>query len=120
MVQAQIHNTSCLFLFCFFVCFLFFSQLSKAHQDTGVVITFFPGFLTVQFLICSTSMRKQRGRSESIHHIQVSTCVCVGRQSWGGVNLVPRLSCVGGEKRAWYTLFAHAQFSQDSGNLEAT
>ena len=22
-------------------------------------------------------------------------------------------SCVGGEKRAWYTLFAHAQFSQD-------
>ena len=29
------------------------------------------------------------------------------------VSLVPRLSCVGGEKRAWYTLFAHAQFSQD-------
>ena len=28
-------------------------------------------------------------------------------------SLVPRLSCVGGEKRAWYTLFAHAQFSQD-------
>ena len=22
-------------------------------------------------------------------------------------------SCVGGEKIAWYTLFAHAQFSQD-------
>ena len=22
-------------------------------------------------------------------------------------------SCIGGEKRAWYTLFAHAQFSQD-------
>ena len=29
------------------------------------------------------------------------------------VSLVPRLSCMGGEKRAWYTLFAHAQFSQD-------
>ena len=29
------------------------------------------------------------------------------------VSLVPRLSCVGGEKRAWYTLFVHAQFSQD-------
>ena len=28
-------------------------------------------------------------------------------------SLVPRRSCVGGEKRAWYTLFAHAQFSQD-------
>ena len=28
-------------------------------------------------------------------------------------SLVPRLSCVGGETRAWYTLFAHAQFSQD-------
>ena len=28
-------------------------------------------------------------------------------------SLVPRLSCVGGEKRAWYALFAHAQFSQD-------
>ena len=25
-------------------------------------------------------------------------------------SLVPRLLCVGGEKRAWYTLFAHAQF----------
>ena len=25
-------------------------------------------------------------------------------------SLIPRLSCVGG---AWYTLFAHAQFSQD-------
>ena len=33
-------------------------------------------------------------------------CVEVGQ-------FVPRLSCVGGEKRAWYTLFAHAQFSQD-------
>ena len=29
------------------------------------------------------------------------------------ISLVPRLSHVGGEKRAWYTLFAHAQFSQD-------
>ena len=28
-------------------------------------------------------------------------------------SLIPRLSCVGREKRAWYTLFAHAQFSQD-------
>ena len=28
-------------------------------------------------------------------------------------SLVPRLLCVGGEKRAWYTLFAHAQFPQD-------
>ena len=29
-------------------------------------------------------------------------------------NLVPRLLCVGGEKKAWYTLFVHAQFPQDS------
>ena len=37
----------------------------------------------------------------------------------GMVSLVSRLSCVGREKTAWYTLFAHAQFSQDfSGNLE--
>ena len=28
------------------------------------------------------------------------------------ISLVHRLSHVGGEKRAWYTLFAHAQFSQ--------
>ena len=28
-------------------------------------------------------------------------------------SLVPRLLCMGGEKRAWYTLFAHAQFPQD-------
>ena len=42
MVQAQIHNTSCLFLF-LFVCLFVFSQLSKAHQDTGtIVIAFFP------------------------------------------------------------------------------
>ena len=29
------------------------------------------------------------------------------------LSLIPRLSCVGREKRAWYTLFAHAQLSQD-------
>ena len=29
------------------------------------------------------------------------------------ISLVSRLLCVGGEKRAWYTLFAHAQFLQD-------
>ena len=28
-------------------------------------------------------------------------------------SLVPRFSCVGGEKRALYILFAHAQFSKD-------
>ena len=28
-------------------------------------------------------------------------------------SLIPRLSCVGGEIRAWYTLHVHAQFSQD-------
>ena len=36
------------------------------------------------------------------------------------VSLVPKLLCVGGEKRAWYTLFVHAQFPQDFwefGNL---
>ena len=27
-------------------------------------------------------------------------------------SIIPRLSCVG-ENRAWYTLFAHAQFLQD-------
>ena len=31
----------------------------------------------------------------------------------GHARLVPRLSCMGREKRAWYTLFAHAQFPQD-------
>ena len=30
----------------------------------------------------------------------------------------PGLLCAGGEKRAWYTLFAHAQFPQDFWNLE--
>ena len=29
------------------------------------------------------------------------------------LSLIPRLSCVGREKRAWYTLFAHPQLSQD-------
>ena len=29
------------------------------------------------------------------------------------LSLIPRLSCVGREKRVWYTLFAHAQLSQD-------
>ena len=28
-------------------------------------------------------------------------------------SLVPRLSCMGREKIAWYTLFVHAQFPQD-------
>ena len=30
-----------------------------------------------------------------------------------GFSLVPRLLCMGGEKRAWYTLFVYAQFPQD-------
>ena len=33
--------------------------------------------------------------------------------SVGHASLVPRLLCVSGEKRTWYTLFAHAQFPQD-------
>ena len=33
-------------------------------------------------------------------------------------SLVPRLLCVGGEKRAWYTLFAHVPSSL--GNLHTT
>ena len=33
------------------------------------------------------------------------------------LSLIPRLLCMGGEKRAWYTLFAHAQFPQDFGNF---
>ena len=33
-------------------------------------------------------------------------------QSRKSLVLVPRLSCMGREKRAWYTLFVHAQFPQ--------
>ena len=47
-----------------------------------------------------------------VHWLSVCVCVCVSKfcklASFPG-------SCVGGEKRAWYTLFVHAQFHQDSG-----
>ena len=44
----------------------------------------------------------------------VYVCVCVRVLT----SLVPRLSCVGGGERAWYTLFAHAPSSL--GNLHTT
>ena len=45
---------------------------------------------------------------------------CSLMKEWSTVqiSLVPRLSHVGGEKRAWYTLFAHVKFPRISGNLE--
>ena len=51
--------------------------------------------------------------SELIEFFSFSGQTVLDIMSGFGDSLVPRLSCVGGEKRAWYTLFAHAQFSQD-------
>jgi len=43
---------------------------------------------------------------------QVSTMCCFScKANWRCPNLVPRLFCGGGRKRAWYTLFAHAPSS---------
>ena len=47
-------------------------------------------------------------RSEEAHAFPVKIYLVGFRTS-----LVPRLLCMGGEKRAWYTLFVHAQFPRD-------
>ena len=46
-------------------------------------------------------------------NIEINRFITFRRTCTRAGSLVPRLLCVGGEKRAWYTLFAHAQFSQD-------
>ena len=44
-------------------------------------------------------------------------CYLIACYSWLLNSLVLRLSSVDGKKRAWYTLFVHAQFGKEFGNF---
>ena len=56
----------------------------------------------------------QDKHTPSCTHTSGGTPNCfVASVVWLLCSLVTRLLCVGGEKRAWYTLFTHAQLPQD-------
>jgi len=85
------------------------SQLAKLLEDGGVNHT------TLSVLAAEYTV--DRGifvalRKEHLESLQQR--VTVGHHA----SLVPRLSCVGGGERAWYTLFAHVPSSL--GNLHTT
>ena len=61
----------------------------------------------------SLAVRNSRRGPGLVHHvIRAAGRVFTSHQIWPRLASFPG-SCVGGEKRAWYTLFAHAQFPLD-------
>ena len=77
------------------------------------------GHLHVSVVWCPTKLANQIRKTTLISGTFVMRKYTVLRVLYKTItclitpNHVPRLSCVGRGKRAWYTLFVHAQFSQN-------